>query len=74
MIDVALALIVLHDPDGRVVLLNPDSIVSMRADTGKPNELLQMRIRCAIATYDGKLVNVVESCDEIRGLIKGGAQ
>lgn len=73
--ELALVFILLHDPYGRTVLLNPDGIVSMRLGRdGAKNELVHERIRCVIATSDGKLVNVVESCDEIRELIKGGVR
>ena len=71
---IAVVLILLHDPDGRAILLNPSSINSMRSDTVRKNELLHDRVRCMIATSDGKLVNVTETCDEVRLLIREDAK
>ena len=67
-------LIALHAPGGRVILLNPASVASMRAEIEEPNALVHDKVRCVIATTDGKLVNVVETCDTVRELIRGGAQ
>lgn len=61
--------VLLHHVGGEVVLVNPKQIVSMhggKADKG----LYTDEVRCFIGTVDGKLVNVRETCDEVRELIK----
>lgn len=68
-------LIMLHGPDGRTILLNPATVASMRGGIdGRSNELVQDKVRCVISTTDGKLVNVVETCETVRDLIRGGVQ
>jgi hypothetical protein len=73
VIDILLTFLVLHGPDGRVIHVNPDTIASMRsAVEGKDNEYLQGGVNCFINTTDGKFVAVLEKCDAIKLLIKGG--
>jgi len=65
-------LIVLHAPGGREILLNTEAIASLHAAVeGVKNRNITDAVRCVIATMDGKLINVVETCDEIRALVEG---
>lgn len=60
---IALALIGLHGLDGQLIWVNPSEIVSMRT----PNtNLLHQNIKCTLQTVDGKLINVTDTCDEVR--------
>lgn len=71
MFEVAAALVLLHGPDGRQILLNPDLVVSMQAAIeGKANKQLADEVRCLINTNDGKFISVVENCDRIQELFR----
>lgn len=60
-------LLALHAPGGQEISLNPAHINSMRAgEGGDKNLLLTGAVHCVIAMNDGKLVNVVETCAEVR--------
>jgi len=73
MIDALLTLLILHGPDGHVVHVNPDAIISMRAAAeGRDNEFIQKGVNCLINTADGKFVAVLEKCDAIKLLIRNG--
>lgn len=61
-----LAMIALHTLDGQVVHVNPCEIVSIRQPT---TNLLSHDIQCTLQTVDAKLINVVDSCDEVLRLI-----
>jgi threonine dehydratase len=71
MIEAAVALIVLHSPDGHVVLVNPDGVTSMHsAIAGQKNQNISDKVRCLVNTTDGKFVSVIETCDAVRELIR----
>lgn len=64
---IALYLLLLHAPGGQEISINPAHINSMRAgEGGDKNVLLTGAVHCVIAMNDGKLVNVVETCTEVR--------
>lgn len=64
---IVLQLLTLHAPGGQEINLNPVHINSMRAgEGGDKNVLLTGAVHCVIAMTDGKLVNVTESCAEVR--------
>lgn len=71
MIEAAvLALVLLHAPDGHIILINPDAVTSMHsAIEGKANELVTDAVQCLINTSDGKFVSVVEPCEKVRALL-----
>jgi hypothetical protein len=63
--------LVLHAPGGHEVSVNAKRINSMReGEGGEKNVLLTGEVRCVISMDDGKLVNVVETCAEVRDAIK----
>lgn len=64
---IVLQLLTLHAPGGQEINLNPVHINSMRAgEGGDKNVLLTGAVHCVIAMTDGKLVNVTETCAEVR--------
>lgn len=69
MTPVLAAILMLHSVSGSEIDVNPKSIISMRE--ARPNDsYFAEGVRCMINTSDGKFVTVVETCEEIRGLIR----
>lgn len=63
--------LVLHAPGGQEISVNIRRITSMReGEGGDKNKLLSGEVHCVMAMDDGKLVNVTESCTQVRNLIK----
>ena len=58
----AFALIVLHGLDGQTIYVNPETIVSVRAPS---SDLIHPDVKCTLQTSDGKLINVVDVCDDV---------
>lgn len=59
--------LILHVPGGQEVSVNVKRINSLRAgEGGDKNILLTGAVRCVIAMDDGKLVNVTETCADVR--------
>ena len=71
VIDIAIVLLLLHGPDGREIHISVDAIATIRCRTadGK-NEFLNDRINALINTSDGKNVSVIETCEQIRAMLK----
>ena len=68
---IVMRLLTLHAPGGQEINLNPVHINSMRAgEGGDKNVLLTGAVHCVIAMSDGKLVNVTESCVQVRRAIE----
>jgi len=65
----ALVLILLHGPDGHEVRINPAEITSLRNPAAASDGLLHEKVKCVVATADGKYVSVVETCEEIQRLL-----
>lgn len=64
MIWLQVLLILLHDPEGREIWINPETVVSLRPrgiDGHFPKEA-----RCLVNLDDGKFVAVRESCNGVR--------
>lgn len=66
-----LALVILLGPDGQPIELNPNSIVTMRAPRSVGQAVLTPGVQCVITTSDGKLVNVMDTCEEVRAKLAG---
>lgn len=65
----AVALVLLHGPNGHEILLNPALIASMHAaKPGVENKYVTDEAQCVINTADGKFVSVVEPCATVREL------
>ena len=63
--------LVLHAPGGHEVSVNTRRINSMReGEGGDKNKLLTGEVRCVISMDNGKLVNVIETCTEVRHAIE----
>jgi hypothetical protein len=59
-----LHLVILTGPDGQVIQVNPDTVITVRPPRG--NEHFHPEIKCLIHTADGKIVTVTEDCDTVR--------
>ena len=67
----AIQLIVLHQVDGREVVINPAQVTSLYAALpGRPNRLVAPGSRCVVMLTDGKHVGVIEPCAAVRRLIE----
>jgi hypothetical protein len=64
-------LMVLHNPDGREIDINPAEITSLRE--AKPDNASDKEfapgVRCMINLSDGKYVAVIETCQDIRAIL-----
>lgn len=58
----AFALIALHGLDGQMIYVNPETIVSARAPL---SDLIHPDVKCTLQTADGKLINVVDPCEDV---------
>jgi hypothetical protein len=71
MLEVVAALVLLHGPGGREITLNPAAVTTMQASRdGVANTALAPDVKCLINTTDGKFVSVIETCEQVRELIK----
>jgi len=71
LIDVALALVILHRADGGEVAVSPSHITSMHSkapDRGQ-NKLVAPEAHCIVWLADGKQVSVLETCDVVQKLM-----
>lgn len=63
--------LILHAPGGHEISVNVKSINIMReGEGGDENKLLTGEVRCVISMDNGKLVNVIETCTEVRRAIE----
>lgn len=73
MVDLALvyALVVLHGPDGREINVSPGEIASIHCKMpDRENKMFVEGVNAIINTTDGKYVSVVETCSDIRDMLK----
>jgi hypothetical protein len=71
LIQLGIIWLTLHAPGGHEISINAKRITAMRAgEGGDKNVLLTGAVRCVISMDDGKLVNVVETCGEVRDQIQ----
>ena len=66
-------LVLVHSPNGDVIEINPDQIVSLRAAAPGKEEadrLYHKSVKCLIITADGKSIPAVENCAEIKAFIE----
>jgi hypothetical protein len=67
-----IGLVLLHAPQGHDIYINPSSVTTMRAAVpGKSNELVTDEVKCLLNTSDGKFISVIETCEEVRALLRG---
>lgn len=73
MIDMAViyAMVILHSPDGREIDVAVDQITSVHCKIPNvENNLFAKDINAIINLTDGKHVSVVETCNDIRYLLR----
>jgi hypothetical protein len=65
-------LVVLHAPGGAEITINPSQVISLRTsrESDRDADLLTKAVECILATSDGKIINVVESCNTVRKLFE----
>jgi len=58
--------------DGQEIDLNPSQIVSLRSPRGvhDPRGVHHDAVRCLIHTTDGKIVSVVETCQDVLKMLE----
>lgn len=72
MINVVLELIALQTLDGRIVHVNPQSIVTLvEKIEEKPNTLLPKGVHCLIGLRNGSFISVAETCGSLRQRLEG---
>ena len=69
MIAAAAILITLHGPGHQLIDINPHFIVSMRTPREHNASYLHESVNCVLSMNNGKLISVVESCDDVRAAI-----
>ena len=63
----AVCLLLLHTPRKHDVIVNAESIVSMRESEGDvQGKYVTKEVRCVINTEDGKFISVVETCEHVQ--------
>lgn len=73
MMDLAVvfAMVILHSPDGREIDVAVDQITSIHCKIPNvENQLFAQGINAIVNLSDGKHVSVVESCNDIRYLLR----
>ena len=65
-----LQLISLHAPGHQLIIINPGSIVSMRTPREHNESYLHESVNCVLSMNNGKLISVVENCDQVRAAIE----
>ena len=66
----ALQLISLHAPGHQLIIINSASIVSMRTPREHNESYLHESVNCVLSMNNGKLISVVENCDQVRAAIE----
>lgn len=61
-------LIILHTLDGRELSVNPKQITHLTS-RGQ-GALIVEGVNCAVGLADGKLLSVVETCEQIRAILE----
>jgi hypothetical protein len=61
------SLVALHGPDGHLILIAPQHIVSLRAPRAR--EHFAPGTGCLLLTDDSKLVSVLDRCEDVRKMI-----
>jgi uncharacterized protein YlzI (FlbEa/FlbD family) len=65
-ITLAMHLVLLHTVDGRETFVNPEQVVSMSSHkAGEQNKVLVESVECVLGLSNGKIVSVLEPCDEV---------
>jgi hypothetical protein len=70
----AVHLVQFTGPDNQVVLINPDTVISIREPRGPKGEHFHPSTNCLIFTSDGKYTSVTESCNVVRDKLESPAE
>ena len=66
----ALQLILLTGPDHQPIEVNPEAITSIRPP--RVSDHFAPGTHCLVFMTDGKLITAVETCEQIKYLLRGG--
>jgi hypothetical protein len=69
---IAFQLIVLHRIDGAEIAVNPAQVTSLHAKATGPdrNKLTTHEAHCIVWLADGKLLAVLETCDQVKAMLE----
>jgi hypothetical protein len=70
MIALLCGMILLHGPNGQALFINPAQIVSVRQPRGLNTGHWPHGTNCLVTTVDGKYVTTLETCPQIKELLK----
>jgi len=70
----AAAFVLLHRVDGGEVFVNPAQITALNARTAAPNKHLIEQAQCAVGLSNGRMVSVLESCEQVKQLLDAAAK
>ena len=63
---IVLHLVLLHTVDGRETFVNPTQVASLSSQReGEQNKVLIESVKCVIGLTNGKIISVLEDCDEV---------
>lgn len=62
-------LLQLTGPSGQMILLDANKVATLREPRGDPKNIAD-GIHCLVFTVDGKNVNVIETCEQIRNMLE----
>ena len=63
-------MVLLHRADGGVVEVAPAHITSLHRAAGPKNRAVTGEVRCLLWLADGKMLSVLEPCEEVRRLLE----
>jgi len=66
----AMTMVLLHRADGGVVAVMPSHVTSLHAGVGTGKKVATPEARCVLWLADGKILSVLEPCDEVRRLLE----
>jgi hypothetical protein len=66
-----LVLVPLNGPDGQIIWVNPEQVVSVRGPRGGRGVHFGPGVECLVEMSDGKFVNVTNPCDAVIERTKG---
>lgn len=64
-----LKLIELMTPDGQIVHINPERVLSVHKPREDSRRLVSPNVRCVITMENGRFISVKNECGEVRKLL-----
>ena len=70
------SMVLLHRADGGEVAVAPSQVTALhaRAPADRTNRAVTQEARCIVRLADGKLLSVLEPCEEVRRLLEAAAK